>query len=74
LIQPEKEAVINSMAVNPKDSSNIFYVTNTTFFRSTDGGVTWTMKKLPTHRSGQELIVDFDYPNNLYLGTAVITK
>jgi len=74
LIQPEKEAVINSMAVNPQDSNNIFYVTNTTFFRSTDGGVTWTTKKLPTQRSGQELIVDFDYPNNLYLGTAVITK
>jgi len=74
LIQPEKEAIINSMAVNPQDSNNIFYVTNTTFFRSTDGGITWTTKKLPTQRSGQELIVDFDNPKNLYLGTAVLAK
>jgi len=74
LIQPEREAIINSLAVNPQDSKNIFYVTNTTFFRSTDGGVTWTTKKLPTQRSGRELIVDFDNPNNLYLGTAAQAK
>jgi len=74
LIQPEKEAVINSMAVSPKDSNIIFYVTNTTFFRSADGGVSWTTKKLPTRRSGQELIVDFDNPANLYLGTAALKK
>jgi photosystem II stability/assembly factor-like uncharacterized protein len=69
LIQPDKEAVVNSLAVNPKDSNQLYYVTNTTFFSSIDGGVTWTTKKLPTTRSGRELLIDFNNPNNIYLGT-----
>lgn len=69
LIPPEKDAVINSLAVDAKNSDNIFYVTNTAFFRSTDGGVTWSTKKLPTSRAGSALLVDFENPNNIYLGT-----
>jgi hypothetical protein len=69
LIQPEKDAVINALAVNPRNSQEIYYVTNTTFFRSSDGGLTWTTKKLPTKRAGRELLVDFNNPNIIYLGT-----
>ncbi|MFA5023533.1 MAG: hypothetical protein WC523_01060 [Patescibacteria group bacterium] len=69
LIQPDKEAVINAIAVNPQNSSDLYYVTNTTFFRSSDGGTTWTTKKLPTKRAGRELLIDFDNPNVIYLGT-----
>ncbi len=69
LIQPEKDAIINSLAVNPKDSQNFFYVTNTTFFSTTDGGVSWTTKKLPTSRAGRELLIDFNNPNIIYMGT-----
>ncbi|MFZ4631923.1 MAG: WD40/YVTN/BNR-like repeat-containing protein [Patescibacteria group bacterium] len=69
LIQPEKEAIINSLAVNPDDSNDIYYTTNTTFFRSTDGGATWTTKKLPTKRAGRELLIDFKNTNMIYLGT-----
>ncbi len=69
LIQPNKEAVVNALAVNPKNSDELLYVTNTTFFRSTDGGVTWSTKKLPTQRAGRELLIDFTNPNNVYLGT-----
>lgn len=72
LIQPEKDAVINALAVNPQNSSEIYYVTNTTFFRSSDGGATWTTKKLPTKRSGRELLIDFKSPNVIYLGTKII--
>ncbi|MGE5426211.1 MAG: WD40/YVTN/BNR-like repeat-containing protein [Bacillota bacterium] len=68
LLQPEKDAVINAVAVNPKDSKEIFYVTNTAFFRSSDGGVTWTTKKLPTSRAGSDLLVDSNKPEVLYLG------
>jgi hypothetical protein len=70
LIPPEKDAVINALAVDAQNSDNIFYVTNTVFFRSVDGGITWSTKKLPTKRAGSELLVDFKNPNNLYLGTA----
>jgi len=69
LIQPEKDAVINALAVNPKNSQEIYYVTNTTFFRSSDGGLTWTTKKLPTKRAGRELLIDFNNPGVIYLGT-----
>ncbi len=69
LIQPEKDAVINALAVNPRNSQELYYVTNTTFFRSADGGLTWTMKKLPTKRAGRELLVDFNDPSIIYLGT-----
>jgi len=69
LLQPEKDAIINSLAVNPKDSQNFYYVTNTTFFSTSDGGTTWTTKKLPGTRAGRELLLDFNNPNIIYLGT-----
>lgn len=74
LIQPEKEAIINAIAVDPQDSNNLYYVTNTTFFKSTDGGVTWATKKLPTKRAGRELLIDFNNPNVVYLGTIQLKK
>lgn len=69
LIPSEKDAIINALAVNPKNCGEIYYVTNTTFYRSLDGGVTWTTRKLPTSRAGWKLLIDFNNPNNLYLGT-----
>lgn len=69
LITSENDAAINSIALDPTNSQNIYYVTNTTFFRSQDGGVSWTTKKLPTKRSGQQLLIDFNNPNVIYLGT-----
>lgn len=74
LIQPEKDAVINAIAVDPENSNNLYYVTNTTFFRSADGGATWTTKKLPTKRAGRELLIDFKNPNVIYLGTKKIEQ
>jgi len=69
LIQPDKGSTINAFAINPQNSLELYYVTNTTFFRSADGGATWTTKKLPTARAGQALLVDFANPTALYLGT-----
>lgn len=74
LIQPETAAIINAIAVDPQNSNNLYYVTNTTFFRSSDAGVTWTTKKLPTMRAGRELLIDFNNPNVIYLGTMKIKK
>ncbi|PIR13652.1 hypothetical protein COV49_01420, partial [Candidatus Falkowbacteria bacterium CG11_big_fil_rev_8_21_14_0_20_39_10] len=37
LITPEKKAVINSIAVSPKNAKEIYYVTNTTFYSSENG-------------------------------------
>lgn len=74
LIPSEKDAVINALTVNPKNCQEIYYVTNTTFYRSLDGGVTWTTRKLPTTRSGHKLLIDFNDPDTLYLGTKKIDK
>lgn len=74
LIQTEKDAVINALAINPTNSNEIYYVTNTAFMKSIDGGATWTSKNLPTKRSGRELLVDFKNPNIIYLGTKIIEK
>lgn len=69
LITPEQDAIINAVVVNPKNSDEIYYVTNTTFFSSGDGGVTWTTKKLSTTRAGWDLLINADNPNIIYLGT-----
>jgi photosystem II stability/assembly factor-like uncharacterized protein len=68
LIPPSQNATINSVAVNPEAPNEIFYVTNTTFYRSYDGGVSWTTFKLPTAKAGWKLIIDPEDPNVIYLG------
>ncbi len=74
LIVPEKESTINSMDVNPKNVQEIYYVTNTTFYRSLDGGENWTTKKLPSPRAGQKVMVNYEKPNIIYLGFKDLKK
>ncbi|MFA6106249.1 MAG: YCF48-related protein [Patescibacteria group bacterium] len=68
LIPPQEETVINSIAVNPKNAEELYYVTNTTFYHSIDGGKNWSSKKLPTTRLGWRLAVDPERPDIVYLG------
>jgi len=68
LITPKNEATINSLAVSPKNSSEIYYVTNTTFYRSVDGGKNWSSKQLPSSRAGVKLLINPNDPNIIYLG------
>ncbi len=72
LITPEDNAIINSVVVSPKNSKEIYYVTNTTFYSSSDGGENWTTQKLPTTRAGWELLINFDDTNVIYLGAKSI--
>lgn len=72
LLPNEKDAIINSIAISPKNSQEIYYVTNTAFFGSSDGGVSWTTKKLTTSRAGWKLKVDNENTNLIYLGTRKI--
>ncbi len=74
LITPEKEAIINAIAVSPKDSKEIYYTTNTTFYRSDDGGETWTTKKLPTSWAGAKLLIDPEETDIIYMGVKLIKK
>jgi len=72
LITPEDNAIINSVVVSPKNSKEIYYVTNTTFYSSLDGGENWTSQKLPTTRVGWKLLIDPDNTNIIYLGARSI--
>ncbi|MFH1822781.1 MAG: YCF48-related protein [Patescibacteria group bacterium] len=72
LITPEKKSTINALAINPKNSQEIYYVTDTTFYRSLDGGQSWTSKKLPSTRAGWKLLIDPENPNTIYLGVKAL--
>ncbi len=68
LITPSREGTINSATVSPKNTAEIYYITNTTFFRSFDGGENWTTKKLPTSGAGWKLLIDPIDPKIIYMG------
>lgn len=73
IISPEAIEIL-SFAVNPKNAREIYYGTATTFYKSLDGGQSWSTKKLPTSRTATALLVDFQDPRAIYLGTTAIKK
>lgn len=68
LILPSTKATINAITVNPQNLNQIFYVTNTTFYRSNDGGQSWSTLQLPSSRPGMKLFTNPKQPNTIYLG------
>ena len=74
LITPDVKSQINSVAVNEKDQNEIYYVTNTTFYKSSDGGEAWTPQKLPTIRAGWKLLIDPENPSNIYMAIKNLKK
>ncbi|MBL7058680.1 hypothetical protein ISS03_05085 [Patescibacteria group bacterium] len=67
LVSPESGTTINSVALGSLNEKLIYYTTNTTFYRSIDGGEKWVTKKLPTQRAGWKLIVNPKDDNIIYL-------
>ncbi len=75
LIAPKKGATtINSIALGNLNPELIYYTTNTTFYRSIDGGEKWVTKKLPTSRAGWQLILNPKDDNIIYLGVRAVKK
>ncbi|MEY4745383.1 MAG: hypothetical protein RL272_1328 [Candidatus Parcubacteria bacterium] len=68
LLTPAGTTLIYSIAIDPKDTNNIYYGTSTTFYRSPNGGVNWIPKKLPSTRTATSLLVDRTNQDVLYLG------
>ncbi len=69
LLTPPGSTRIYSFAVNPGNSSEIFYGTGTTFYKSQNGGRQWQTKKLPTSRVAKQIMIDPANPNVMYLVT-----
>jgi photosystem II stability/assembly factor-like uncharacterized protein len=67
LLTPKKEAVINSVAIDYKNPNLIYYITDSTFYRSQDGGQNWSSNELPTTRRGWRLLADPLQEGLLYL-------
>jgi photosystem II stability/assembly factor-like uncharacterized protein len=67
LVTPEEDSSISSLAVNAQNPKEIYYVTNTTFYSSSDGGASWRTKKLPSTRAGRKLLIKPDETNVIFL-------
>lgn len=68
LLTPPGQADIYAVAVNPQNSNEIIYIANNILYKSTNGGVNWKTKSLPTKRISTNLIFDPVDLNILYLG------
>jgi len=71
-IPPGNKVNLNSLAVNPDNLDEMYYVTNRTFYSSVDGGVNWTPIQLTTTRAGWKLLIDPTDPRIIYMGVKYI--
>jgi len=74
LITPERGANIYSLAIDSKNSNIIYYGTDTTLYKSTDGGKNWATQKSPTGGIINFLLIDPEDANIIYLGAKAIKK
>ncbi|MBI5230053.1 MAG: hypothetical protein HY981_02015 [Candidatus Magasanikbacteria bacterium] len=74
LLTPPGGAQIQAVAVNPKNYLQIFYSTNSTLYRTDDGGEKWITKKLPTTRVPSALMVNQTNPNVMFMGSRFVEK
>lgn len=65
---------ITALAVNPKNSKEIYYGTASTFYRSVDGGQNWSTERLPSTRQASALLVDPENPVVIYMGMLEVKK
>ncbi|MEI6627484.1 MAG: hypothetical protein WCL61_02725 [bacterium] len=68
LLTTAKPSLIYSVAVNPKNSNEVYYTTATTLVKSLDGGKTWSSAKLPFSRMVNRILINPNYPNIMYFG------
>lgn len=74
LLTTNDDTAIFALAVNPENDSEIYYTTEHTFFRSSDGGKTWHTQPLPPQRAGSVISIDTNNSSILYLGLRTPSK
>jgi photosystem II stability/assembly factor-like uncharacterized protein len=68
IIESAEEFAIRSIAVNPKNFSEIVFVSGKAFYRSEDGGLTWSVIPLSTDRPPAQIEYDPFDSRFLFLG------
>lgn len=74
LLPAAKKTTIYSLAVNPKNSQEIYYATRTTLVKSLDGGKTWSSQELPFSLLANDMIINSKNPSIIYLATFQATE
>ncbi len=68
IIESSKKFPISAVAVNPKNSSEIVYVSALTLYKSIDSGVSWSTHQIASDKSVYLLQYDGYNPEILYIG------
>ena len=78
LLTPPGSVNIYSFAVNPKNLAEMYYTgtvlgdssqnIRSTLYKTTDGGINWVTKKLPSNAIPVDLLIDKDNGKKIFLG------
>lgn len=68
LLTSAGQVKISALALDPSNPNVIYYSTETTFYKSTDGGVNWDTQKLSGGWGASALAVDPEETNIIFLG------
>jgi len=74
LLTPPDSVLFRALAINPHDNSQIYYSTNKLLYRTFDSGKTWLSSKLPSSRSAEDLTLDPQTPNVLYMALSTLSQ
>ncbi len=74
LITVARKVTIYSLAIDPVNSDIIYYGTDTTLYKSIDGGQNWATKNSPSGSIINFLLIDPTDPNIIYLGNKALPK
>ena len=66
LNKPKQERIL-ALAINPSNGQEIFFVTDGALYQTKNGGVDWTVRKLPTPGSPRFLLLNPANANELYV-------
>ncbi|HBV32955.1 TPA: hypothetical protein DIC39_01110 [Patescibacteria group bacterium] len=68
LVTPPSTVGINTLAINPLNTNEIFYAINRLVYYSVDGGITWITKAVPSSRLATALAINLSNPLEVFLG------
>lgn len=74
LVTAKGEVKIKAVALAPKNGNVIVYGTDTTIYRSVNGGVAWTTSSIPSTRMSSTILFPTDDENVMLLGVVAPVK